>query len=235
MKTTLKDIFFPPRCCGCDKLTSRDFPLCEDCSKLIIHPSEKRNRCDICFLSEENCLCRKFQYYEKLCIPLHYEGDTKRVIFKLKFRSRPDIAENFAKLIYYALNERCMTKSIDVITFVPMRKFAKFLRGYNQAELIAKHLSSLACIPCHPLVYKTEKTENQHSLSKTERTGNLLGIFEPLKESISLIEGKRILIVDDVFTTGSTLNEIAKTLLIFGAESVSIAVCAATKNSHKKH
>ncbi len=231
----LTNILFPPRCCGCDSITGTDFPLCDNCKRLMLHPHEKKNRCDICFFSTENCICRKHQYFDKICIPLLYEGNTRKTIFRLKFRSRPDIAKNFAKLIYSALLERDMVKDIDIITFVPMRKYAEFRRGYNQAQLIAKHLSELSGIPCCELLYKTQKSADQHSLAKFERSGNLLGIFEPLKDKIPHIEEKRILITDDVLTTGATLNEIAKTLLIFGAKGVSITVCAATKNSHKKH
>lgn len=229
------DIFFPPRCCGCDCLTGADYPLCKSCSELFLHPSNKTSRCAVCFLSQENCICRKHQYYDKICVPFYYEGCTRKTIFRLKFRSRPDIARNFAVLLYSALIERKMTDDIDIITFIPMRKLSKFARGYNQAELIAKYLSELSGIPYCGLIYKTQKTKNQHALTKIERTGNLLGIFEPIKTNMHLIENKKILITDDVLTTGSTLNEAAKTLLIFGAQNVSAAVCAATKNSHKKH
>lgn len=165
----------------------------------------------------------------------YYEGELNKTVFKLKFRSRRDIAKSFAKVIYESLCERNILEKTDIITFVPMTGFAEFRRGYNQAELIAKHLSAMSSKPYMKLLYKIGKTKNQHDLKGFERTGNLLGIFEPVKKNSEMIENKRILIIDDVSTTGSTLNEAAKTLLIFGASEINASVFTVTKKNKNKH
>ncbi len=84
-----------------------------------------------------------------------------------------------------------------------------------------------------PLLQKQKTTRTQHALSAVERRGNLLGAFEPDPKLEAQIEGKRIVLVDDICTTGSTLNEAAKTLMIFGAERVD-CLCAAVRPRKKE-
>lgn len=221
--------FFPLRCPGCDGINDTKSYLCSDCSGKMIHPSHKKNRCDICFLTEKECICAKHQYYDKLCVPLYYEGKTRGALHRFKFRGRRDLAKPMARLITEALRERNMLEDTDYITFIPMKGYDRFIRGYNQAQLLAREISALSGIPCEALLRKTVKTPKQHLLNRTERSGNLLGVFEPEKHKSDIIRGKNILVADDIITTGCTANEIAKTLLIFGAESVRVCACAAPK------
>lgn len=233
MNTDFLNIFLPPRCAGCDDIIDRDFPVCDKCRKLIIEPADSKHRCDVCFLPHNKCICIKRQFYEKLSVSFFYEGEAKRTIIKFKFHARPDIAKNYSKLLYRSLKQRNMLEDTDIITFVPMSGFRQFRRGYNQSELLAKKLSEIAEIPCVGILRRSGKSQIQHSLRRSSRSGNLLGIFEPEKKYREEIKGKTILIVDDVYTTGSTLNEIAKTLLIFGADKVYAASCTTVKKQKK--
>lgn len=223
------DLFFPPRCAGCDSLTDTDFPVCKSCRPLILNPAEKSKGCEICFLEPKDCICTKRQFYDKLSASFCYAGEPKRNIFRFKFHSRPDIARSYARLLYYSLERRDMLRDIDAITYVPMRKSAILKRGYNQSRLLALRLSEISGKPCIDLLERISATEIQHSLHSSFRAGNLLGVFEPKKKHKEFIKGRKFLIVDDVYTTGSTFNEIAKTLLIFGAEGVYAAACTAVK------
>ena len=234
MKTSpLRDVFFPLRCCGCDKLTGSTIPFCEDCKRLVIKPDKATGLCDICGLSLTQCLCGKRLYYEKFAAVFYHENEARKSIFRLKFHQRRDIADTFAKAILLQLSDRDLLAKTDIITFIPMRPLAKFLRGYNQAELIAKRLSVHSGIPCIQLLTKEFSTKNQHKLPGIARSGNLSGVFEPEKACTDEIKGKNILVIDDVCTTGNTLNEAAKTLLIFGAEAVFTAVCNVRKKEKK--
>ena len=79
-----------------------------------------------------------------------------------------------------------------------------------------------------PLLIKCEKNETQHNLPLSLRRGNMLGVFDPAPGNAALIEGKTVILVDDIMTSGNTLNEAAKTLMIFGAEKV-YCLCAAAR------
>lgn len=227
------NIFLPPRCAGCDDITDRDFPVCDKCRKLIIEPADSKHRCDVCFLPHNKCICINRQFFEKLSVSFFYEGEVKNTVFKFKFRARPDIAKNYSELIYRSLKQRNMLEDTNMITFVPMSKIRQFRRGYNQSELLAKKLSEISGIPCIGILKRAGKSQVQHSLSRSARSGNLLGMFEPERKYREEIKGKTFLVVDDVYTTGSTLNEIAKTLLIFGADKVYAASITAVKKQKK--
>ena len=199
-----------------------------------LHPGKTRNICEVCSFPQEDCICSRHQYVERISACFIYKMPTVKTVFKLKFRARPDIAKGIAQVMFISLSERNMLSDADAITFVPMSRFSEFRRGYNQSRLIARHLSSLTGIPCVPYLRKFGSTVSQHSLDRTGRTGNLLGMFEPDKKYEKDIKDKKIIIVDDVSTTGSTFNEIAKTLLIFGAGSCYASAFCVTKKA-KKH
>lgn len=224
----IKRLLFPARCCGCDRVI-RDGCLCDDCRKLAVHPSGKRSRCDVCFLPAKECICGKNLFYDALDFIFFNEGSRRKTVYKLKFAGRRDLAESYGKLLAEGLKERELADKTDVITAIPMSKPSLDKRGYNQAEEIAIAISKEIGIEYKPLLYKCMENSRQHDLGRVARTGNVLGAFEPFKEAAEDIDGKNILVVDDIITGGSTANEAAKTLKIFGADNVYIAVVAATK------
>ena len=98
----------------------------------------------------------------------------------------------------------------DYITYVPMHRKDKRSRGFNQSQLLAKELSKLMNIGCFQTLIKVRQTDPQHILEGKKRLTNLKGAFKIVDKS--LIKGRKILIIDDVVTTGSTLSECSKTL-----------------------
>lgn len=233
--SVIANMFYPPRCARCDKIPGRDAPLCLQCERLLLHKGDPKRSCEVCFFPHDKCVCTKRQFIKHYSASFFYENEAISTVFKLKFRSRRDIAKNFAEVMYSSLNERNMPEEADIISFIPMTRFDQFKRGYNQSKLMAEYLSRMCSKPCIPVLYKYGKTKTQHSLSSLERTGNLLGMFEPNPKYLNEIQNKNILLIDDVRTTGSTFNECAKTLLIFGAANVSAASFTVTKNRKKKH
>ncbi|MCH5198441.1 MAG: ComF family protein [Oscillospiraceae bacterium] len=233
VKNRLLSIIYPHRCFICDEVLPFPEEICEKCKKQIIDFSKIRGAvCDICGLKLSYCNCAASRYYSKAVFPFLYENDVRRSLHRLKFRGRLDKVKPFAGAMYNALLERNISDT-DILTFIPMSKISKYNRGYNQAELLCKELSRLSGISYLPLLCKFGKNAKQHSLKMTRRHGNVLGMYEPDKRYIEEIKGKNILIVDDILTTGATLSEAAKTLLIFGAEKVYVISAAARNNSKK--
>ncbi len=228
-------IFFPNRCVVCDRVIKPGPLTCETCSpKILSYPPGRKAVCEICGFKEKDCTCGKWRYYEKSVFPVYLEGDMRNSINAFKFRGRLDKTKPLSELMFRALTERDMLQNVDCVTFVPMGEKQQKKRGYNQAKELAAALSARAGIPLEELMYKCQDTPSQHDQNAVRRQGNLLGVYEPIEEKIPLIENRRILLVDDIITTGATLNEAAKTLLIFGAKTVSVVAAAGRRRVHPK-
>jgi len=118
---------------------------------------------------------------------------------------------------------------IDMIIPVPLHKNRQKQRGYNQAELIGECLAKLLCIPLVPnILVKTSESKSQSVLSRNERLSNVEGLFKVV--NAEAIYCKNILIIDDIVTTGSTVNQCSKALKQAGASSVVAGVIATTRN-----
>lgn len=224
---TLLTAFFPKRCPVCDKIITKEKITCPNCRPLILHSPDSGEACAVCGLSVYNCGCRKGRIYSKIVFPFRYEGKVKSSLYKMKFRGRADLIKGSAAVLYESLCSRGILTDTDIITFVPMTEKHERKRGYNQAKVLADEIGRRSGIPVIPLLYKISDSETQHELKLLRRSGNLLGAFEPFPDAVSLIKDKNILVLDDIITSGNTLNEIAKTLLIFSANEVYCAVVAA--------
>ena len=121
--------------------------------------------------------------------------------------------------------------AFDFIACIPLTKKGKRERGYNQSELIAKEIAKQLCLPFYStILVKLFDNRPQHKLPAAERTGNVAGVFECTEPELA--EGKKILLIDDIKTTGATLNECAKILLLNGAQEVA-CLCSAIVREHK--
>lgn len=236
MKLTqqIKAWIFPNVCPVCSRIIKSDAILCESCSELLLQPSEKKNACKICSFTDELCPCGKYIYYSRFASPFRFKGEVRRSLHRIKFRSRTDKIEAFARLTADSIIQRGIDRETDFVTFIPMSDSAFAKRGYNQAQLLAEMISGYINKPCLPVLLKLRDTPTQHSLPLLRRKGNLLGAFEVYPEDAHRIKGKRILIIDDIVTGGMTMNEAAKTLLIFGAEDIYCASAAFSPVSQKK-
>ncbi len=225
-------LVYPHRCCICDELQKEPCTVCATCAKLRVTDTGGA-RCPVCGLRYKECVCGDRLCYETLTFPFYFEGDVRTALHRLKFRQRTDLIAPFAKEMADAAERRGTRAGAELVCFIPMRRWTKWKRGFNQAEALAKAVGALLDVPVLPLLQKLKTTRTQHALSAVERRGNLLGAFEPDPKTEAQIAGKRILLIDDISTTGSTFNEAAKTLMIFGAERVD-CLCAALRKKTKK-
>ncbi len=157
-------------------------------------------------------------YFDDLIVRFEFSPIFQQLIHLLKYERfsgvAPILAQSLAEFI--PLN-------FDLVTAVPLNPSRLKERGYNQSALLARHLSQITRIPFDESVLKRlRNTPSQTKLSRSERQANVRNAFAALKD----MEGKRILLIDDVVTTGSTLNECARVLKEAGAQKVTAAALA---------
>lgn len=227
--TFVSSLFFPNRCIFCGELIDPFEFECEECNASV--PLITGEICPYCGAKLDDCECKKKPalYYDRIVAPLYYDGAVKDCIHRFKFKGERSIYSGLAKLMTDTLFERYGGIDFDLIAYVPMFRRKEKERGFNQSRLLAKEISRLSGIMfADGLLLKLYDTDNQHDCTGLERTGNLLGTFD-IDESFD-IKDKNILLVDDVKTSGATLNECGKMLYLNDAKSV-FCLTAALRNS----
>jgi len=152
-----------------------------------------------------------------------YEGVLRQLIYELKYRQRPDIAGFLGEKMAQTL-DNLPWPVFDYIVPVPLHKKRLQERGYNQALLLAKVISKTTGVQIYPCLTRIKPTEHQTLLDKSLRRQNLEDAFAAI--SSPKLSGKKILLVDDVYTTGSTADSCTKALLCAGAKETYILTCA---------
>jgi len=223
--SNLFNLLFPKRCINCQKEGAY---LCNDCLSLIeISP---KDYCPFCCSPKETengktCKLHHSKNLNGLIAATSYQDKiVKNAINTLKYKPFiKDLAKPLSSLIiaHFKLLDNCPDFSNSILCAVPLHKTRLRQRGFNQAEEIAKHLSKSLNIPFRPrLLLKTKKTLPQMTLNRNGRIKNVSGAFEVNPQKKNQIFGKKILLVDDVFTTGSTMEEGARVLRETGAKEV---------------
>lgn len=157
-----------------------------------------------------------------------YCDSLKDSLRKYKFGNKPSYYRAFGKLMALKVQNTEQLGKIDIVIPVPMHKSRQKQRGYNQAALIAGYAAGQLGIRFgNSLLIKTMETRNQSLLSKTERLANLEGVFRVVFPK--QVAGKNILLVDDIITTGNTVNQCSKALKHAGADRVIAGVIATTR------
>ncbi len=205
-------------CSNCErKLKKVNPPVCVKCSKPISYDSR-------------NLLCPDCSVYERSFemskSPFLYEGIIKDSIYSYKYYNKTYFYKLFGSFLLNFMNSNDYT-NFDYIASVPLHKSKMRTRGYNQSELIAKYLSDKLSIPYADALKRTKKTTKQSQQSKEDRRKNIKGAFiinSPHKNE--QIKNSNLLLVDDVYTTGSTADECSKTLLNFGVSKVFVITIA---------
>jgi len=230
IKKFLLDLLFPKFCLGCQKEGSY---LCEDCRSLL--DISEYNYC-LCSkpqrlpLNQKIGKCSKCQdkKLSGLYFALPYKENPliKKLIQQFKYKPYlKDLSETLSSiLIEHFLKTKKNTDEIwenSVLIPVPLHIKKLRERGYNQSEELAKELAKILKIPViNNVLIKIKPTTSQVELSKEEREKNLIGSFFVCHQVIDVINGKKVFLVDDVYTTGSTMQECACVLKKAGAKSV---------------
>ena len=199
------DVLFPPTCVACNKPGSY---LCSDCQHNIHYYSQ------LLPLKSASSLDGLFALGK-------HEPPLQNLIKHIKYYGHSDMAKTAAHLL--AIHLPMSFHNVDLITAIPLHVRRERERGYNQSDILAKHLSTELHLPYQRLLQKVRSTLPQAGLTRNQRLSNLERAFRCHSDSLS---GKRILLIDDVTTTGATLQEAALVLKQAGAALVLGAVLA---------
>jgi len=219
------NLIYPLHCASCRKPLDpeNDSSICGHCIGLIKpNPSPYCIYCgrsvDMAGCACDDCLENKPAFSRALSACL-YDGKLKELILQFKYKGKMALSGDLSGLISdFLYSNSDILEGVDMITFVPICRDRMIKRGFNQSKILAKRLSDSYGIPMADCIEKTASTKNQNELSRQERLSNLKGAFRA-KSAVNLT-GLTILIVDDVMTTGATLNECAIALSKSGAGSV---------------
>ena len=211
----LSEFIYPSKCAICGKLLSKEqSDLCHSC------------RADTAEYPKPNIPLHHIADWRALW---YYEGKVRESLLYYKFHSNGARSRSYARLLAMRLHKEGL--QFDLITWVPISRRRKHGRGFDQVELIAKAVARELGIPVVRTLRKHRHTPPQSSQKDAaQRRANVLGAYNA--ENRKVFVGKRILLLDDIITTGATVSECARTLLTAGAKEVLCAAIAAA--SHKK-
>ncbi len=206
------DLLYPTKCCFCHKLTEGE-KVCQKCMEKL--PYTGSNARQNCFANISGCVS-----------PLYYDADVKESVLRYKFGSVTSYASVYGDFIAKCVDENHIT--CDIITWVPLSRIRRWKRGYNQAELIALDLSARLRLPSAALLRKIRNNPAQSGTGNAaKRKANVQGVYKTIDNE--LILNKKVLLVDDVVTTGATLSECARMLKQAGCKEVYAATLARSK------
>lgn len=224
-KELLIDLVFPNRCPFCKSVIHWKSYCCDECfDKAEWINYDNVNICRRC--GHYTCICNTENiFYDRCYSAASYSDETVRnAVLSLKYRRSENSAVIFSEHIFSLLVNEEHT-DFDLIVPVPMHRKNIRRRGYNQAEIIAAHMSVLLNVPVRTdLIGKHYSAQAQHSRNAGERKAAVMTEYFSLDNRLN---GEKILLCDDIFTTGSTVNRCAELLKGIGASSVTAAICAA--------
>lgn len=228
----LISLFFPPHCAGCGADTAPGEHVCEACAAKV-RPIEPPfcQRCSEPFdgaidgeFECANCGDREL-HFDCAVAPYLSRGVVREFIHRFKYDHQQFLRRPLANWLADALTDpRLQSPPIDAIVPVPLHSTRFRERGFNQAALLAEVLSERAGVPLLNCLQRTRYTTTQTRLDRHERMENLRNAFR-VRHSAA-VQSRHLLLVDDVFTTGSTVDECARVLRLAGAASVRVAVVA---------
>ena len=209
----LRQLLFPEKCILCGRvLDGAEMDLCHTC----------RVEAPECPVKKQ-----KRSFLDSWVAIWYYEGYSRRSILRYKFRRARHYARGYGRLLAMKL-QREYPEGFDMLTWVPISPLRRLSRGYDQVELLAKAVGAeLGMEPVRTLRKIRHNRPQARISGSAERRANVLGVYRLAKEAD--VRDKRILLLDDVITTGATAGEAARVLLTAGAKEVHLGCIAAAR------
>ena len=209
----LMELLFPPKCVLCRKLLkSGEIDLCRECRADA--PEYAGKKINIRFL-------------DSFAAVWYYEGNVRRSLLRFKFYNARSYGVSYGRILAMRL-QREYPDGFDMLTWVPVSRLRKLRRGYDQVELLAKAVGRELGLSPVPTLKKIRNNRPQSRLKDpAARRANVLGAYRLLEDAA--VKGKRVLLLDDILTTGATAGECARMLRMAGAKEVHCAAIAAAR------
>ena len=211
-------ILFPPKCILCRKvLSENETDLCRDCREN--QPEFGNHKIKLSFLAQWTGVW-------------YYKENVRQSILRYKFGNRRSYAAGYGRLLAMKLMKEGL-EDTDLLTWAPISRRRKHRRGYDQTELLGQAVAAELGMELTPTLLKVRHTKPQSTMGGlSQRKANILGAYRVIDPD--LVKGKRILLLDDILTTGATASECARILLTAGAKEVHCAAVAAlNKDKHR--
>lgn len=220
---TVLNFIFPPTCGFCDKMG--EGYLCQECKQKIANSNIYFNQLDF-YQNEDTFIDEHFYLFS-------YTEPIREKILQYKFEDKAYLSNTIYE--FFMNNEKLygFLKKYDIIIPIPISLSRKRERGYNQSELLARKVSKMAGISIEMQVLKKAKNNQpQSSLNKEQRRENVKNVYKVQNEL--KIQNKEILLLDDIYTTGSTANECARVLKVAGSQTVGILTIASDLEKYQR-
>lgn len=233
--TRLLDLLCPPTCPLCGESQEEFRPFCEKCEEQLATPDgefcprcggrrfqrTRNEKIDAC----KRCRTTDFRFRRVIALG-EYERELRKLVLRMKTERSGLSARAAVELLWKYRESGLRQAEADFVVAVPMHRHRRFSRGVNAPDLLASELARKLRIPFfRRLLRRVRRTDLQYMLSVQDRKSNVDGAFAVAGKP-NAVSGKRILLVDDILTTGATCNEIAGILRRSGAESVTVCVLA---------
>lgn len=198
-------LLYPWKCVFCESVL-KDTDICRECEEKLPY-------------TVGDSAMQKFPFIDKCVSPLYYKDKVRASVHRYKFGGCSAYSRRYAALMSDCVENNLDCRSIDVISWIPLSKKRLRQRGYDQARLLAEEIAAKTGLPCRQLLQKV-KNNSAQSLTRDakQRHENVAGVYA-LDDGAD-VSGLRILLVDDVVTTGATMSEAARILHKAGAKSV---------------
>ena len=214
----LFNLLFPPKCTLCGKILEK----------------HETDLCRQCRVDSPECsgVHKNFSFLDSWAAVWYYEGNIRESLIRYKFHRARHYAPAYGRFLAMRLQQE-YPDGFDVLTWVPISRMRRFTRGYDQVELLAQAVGQeLGMVPVSTLKKIRHNRPQSGIEGYARRRANVLGAYRPV--NADRICGMRILLVDDILTTGATLGECARELLTAGAKEIHCAVVASAHHNNPK-
>ncbi|MEE8295392.1 MAG: ComF family protein [Sphingomonadales bacterium] len=226
------DFLLPPLCFGCGQEVEVQGGLCPPCWAGLNFITEPYcSSCGFPFSHDmpEGVLCASCHQqkprFKSARSAIAYNQDSRPIVLSFKYGGRTEGLETMSKWLAQAASD--FISEVDIIIPVPLHGRRLFSRKFNQSALLAGALETLTAIPANPFILKrTKNTRTQGGLNRRQREKNVSKAFAVDKKDKILLKGKTVLLIDDVFTTGATVDNCTKALQKAGAKTIYVLTLA---------